>query len=476
MQVAAFLYRELGIQHLASSRSPRDLYLLIASRFIRLLGFGSIAPILVLFLQEQLEFSEAKVGLFLSCTLLGDVGLSLLISWIADGVGRRRVLAIGSAMMALSGFTFASSSNFTLLLLSAIFGVISTSGNECGPFSSVEVTIISQLVQPANRVYALVWYQVLGFVGLALGSILSGSAITALEKSSFSTLASFRAVFAFYAFVAIVKVGLSLSLSGFSEAQYGEYEPLQAKSNQVQEERTTETLEVDFEARNSVESERTPLLRSSASVPRIEVKVPITEDSSDAVSTPSSLPTLRLAFTCVLFSIDSFASSLVPASYVSLFFKSVYFVHLATITKVLAFAALGAVLTSLCAGALSKRVGLAVAMTAFHIPAQLMQIAMAFAPSVKTVFSLYIARTCLSSLDSSVRGAFLSAMVPASSRTRFLGIVDVSRSLAAGPGPFVTGRLIKIDKLPLAFVLSGSIKILADIGLLVGFSAVKLEH
>jgi len=76
------------------------------------------------------------------------------------------------------------------------------------------------------------------------------------------------------------------------------------------------------------------------------------------------------------------------------------------------------------------------------------------------------------------QGAFLSAMVPASSRTRFLGseqkrtssltairadssflVVDVCRSLSAGPGPFVTGRLVKIDKLPLTFVISGSIKI-----------------
>ncbi|GAA5952675.1 hypothetical protein JCM3765_002244 [Sporobolomyces pararoseus] len=475
MKVTTFLYRELGLQHLASSRSPRALYLLIASRFIRLLGFGTIAPILVLFLQEQLQFSEARVGVFLSLTLFGDVALSLLISWIADGFGRRRVLAIGSTMMALSGVTFACSSNYALLLFSAIFGVISTSGNECGPFSSVEVTIVSQLVQPANRVYVLVWYQVLGFCGLALGSILSGSAITALEKATYSTLASFRAVFAFYAFIAVVKIGLSLSLSELSEVQHGDYDALPAKSTQVQEERT-ETLEVDFEPRNSLESERTPLLRSSASTPRIDVKVPIIEDLMDHLPTQSSLPMLRLAFTCVLFSIDSFASSLVPASYVSLYFKTVYFVHLATITKVLAFAALGAVVTSLCAGALSKRVGLCVAMTAFHIPAQLMQIAMAFAPSVRSVFTLYIARTCLSSLDSSVRGAFLSAMVPASSRTRFLGIVDVSRSLAAGPGPFVTGRLIKIDKLPLAFVMSGAIKILADIGLLAGFSAVRLEH
>ena len=116
---------------------------------------------------------------------------------------------------------------------------------------------------------------------------------------------------------------------------------------------------------------------------------------------------------------------------------------------------------------------------------------MAFAPNVHTLFTLYIARTCLSSLDNSVRVSLvppilasrrpqlnrvLAAMVPAESRTRFLGIVDVSRSLAAGPGPFVTGRLVKIGKLPLAFVLSAAIKVAADVGLLAGFSAFRFEH
>ncbi|GAA5833597.1 hypothetical protein JCM3766R1_002584 [Sporobolomyces carnicolor] len=373
-------------------------------------------------------------------------------------------------MMALSGVSFACSSEYAILLLSAIFGVISTSGNECGPFSSVEVTIISQLVEPAHRVYVLVWYQVLGFLGLALGSILSGTAIATLERSH-STETSFRIVFAFYSIVALVKVVLNLCLSDASEAQ-----SQKRASSKPNGEPTRETLQVEI-VHDGGEDERRPLLRSPTSIPRIDTKIPTGKKPvPQLTSGRTSLPLLRLTFTCVLFSVDSFASSLVPASYVALYFQSFFDVPLETITKVLAFAALGAVLTSLCAGAMSKRAGLVLAMTTFHIPAQIMQAAMAFAPNVHALFTLYIARTCLSSLDNSVRGAFLAAMVPAESRTRFLGIVDVSRSLAAGPGPFVTGRLVKIGRLPLAFVLSAAIKVAADIGLLAGFSAFRFEH
>jgi MFS family permease len=69
---------------------------------LHVVRFGSIAPILVLYL-TALDFSDSNVGLFLSLTLFGDVALALSISWIADNVGRRKVLAFGSAMMAASG-------------------------------------------------------------------------------------------------------------------------------------------------------------------------------------------------------------------------------------------------------------------------------------------------------------------------------------------------------------------------------------
>lgn len=66
------------------------------------LAMTNTAPILVLYL-EQLNFSARKIGLFLSLTLLGDVVVSLCVAWTADRLGRRRVLAAGSAAMAGSG-------------------------------------------------------------------------------------------------------------------------------------------------------------------------------------------------------------------------------------------------------------------------------------------------------------------------------------------------------------------------------------
>lgn len=114
---------------------------------------------MILYLRH-IGFSDRAVGLFLSATLLGDVGLSLFVTWTADALGRRRMLALGSLMMAASGFVFFWSENYVVLLLAAILGIISPSGNEVGPFAALEQAMMSQLTVPEGRVSLLMWYQV----------------------------------------------------------------------------------------------------------------------------------------------------------------------------------------------------------------------------------------------------------------------------------------------------------------------------
>lgn len=74
----------------------------------------------------------------MTLTLLGDVLLGTYLTLIADRVGRRKVLLAGSFLMVLSGVVFAVCEEFWILLLAAIFGVISVTGGDFGPFRSIE--------------------------------------------------------------------------------------------------------------------------------------------------------------------------------------------------------------------------------------------------------------------------------------------------------------------------------------------------
>jgi MFS family permease len=58
----------------------------------------------------------------MTLTLLGDVFLGIVLTMVADRVGRRRILFAGSGLMVLSGLLFSYFESFWILLLAAIVG------------------------------------------------------------------------------------------------------------------------------------------------------------------------------------------------------------------------------------------------------------------------------------------------------------------------------------------------------------------
>src|SRR5512143_1803996 len=76
----------------------RDVALLFATRAVRLFAYGLLSVVLVLYLSAA-GLSEARIGLLLSMTLLGDTVVSLVLTPRADRLGRRRVLVAGAALM-----------------------------------------------------------------------------------------------------------------------------------------------------------------------------------------------------------------------------------------------------------------------------------------------------------------------------------------------------------------------------------------
>lgn len=105
-------------------RSSRDAKILFLQRFVRLSAYGATYIILVQFL-SSMGVSDQRVGTFLTLTLLGDVVISFVLSLITDRIGRRKIMAIGAGGMVLSGLAFSLTSNYWLLLIASVFGVIS---------------------------------------------------------------------------------------------------------------------------------------------------------------------------------------------------------------------------------------------------------------------------------------------------------------------------------------------------------------
>ncbi len=112
-------------------------------------AYGFLSVVLVLYL-AQVGLSEASIGLLLTLTLIGDTVISLWLTTRADRFGRRRTLIVGTLLMIFAALLFAGTQEFIPLLIAATIGVISPSGNEVGPFLSIEQAALSQIVPIAN--------------------------------------------------------------------------------------------------------------------------------------------------------------------------------------------------------------------------------------------------------------------------------------------------------------------------------------
>lgn len=120
------------------STGSRDTYLILLSRFLRMFAYGGAALVLGVFLYTAGN-KGTQIGTFMTMSLLGNASLSYLLTLKADKIGRRRVLMIGSAMMAFAGTVFSLTKNYYLLLFAAIVGVITPGAHEVGPFRAVQV-------------------------------------------------------------------------------------------------------------------------------------------------------------------------------------------------------------------------------------------------------------------------------------------------------------------------------------------------
>lgn len=452
------LAAELGLLTIASA--PRDVSLIFLTRFLRMSAYGSASLILALFF-ASLEVSEARIGLFMTLTLLGDVALSLGLTLVADAAGRRRILLGGCLGMVLAGAAFATSSNYWVLLAAAVVGVISVSGNEIGPFRAVEESVLAGLVGEEGRSDVFAWYVVAGTLGSAAGTAGAGQLVEGLKSREWTELQAFRGVFCLYGAIGIVKAIATSLLSSRCEADGGSktanaYQPVGAKQSRPTA-ATDETEEDGDEG--PAESERP--------APKPKPKMGFAQ-----LSNKTRWTLLRL---CALFAIDSLASGMVPYSLINFYMDRKFHMPKSTLGDIMSVVWIMASIGNVFASAISKRIGLVKTMVFTHLPSAIF-LALLPAPSaVWLTVILLVGRGILASMDQAPRSAFLSKVVKAEERTAVMGIVNVVKTLSQSGGPTVTGILAGSDRFWIAFVVAGSMKASYDLGLLTFFLKVEKQ-
>lgn len=437
-----WLADELGLRTMSSA--GRDVYIIIFSRFLRLVAYGAVALILALYFEKS-GFSDARIGLFMTLTLLGDVFVSLLLTLIADTLGRRRTLLLGAFMMAISGAVFATTSNYMALLLAAIIGVISPSGNEIGPFRAVEESTLAHLVPESQRADVFTWYVVLAVMGTSSGLAMGGIAVDQLlSRKGWTELDAYRAIFWIYTAIGCIKAIMALFLSH-------QCEPTKKEAQ----------VEPD---------EREPLLNGPDPPPGLPLQStpsPKRLNPFTAISKPSRWILLKL---CSLFIFDSLGSGMAPFSLVNFYMERKFHLEKGKLGGIMSATWFVSTIGNMFASSLAKRLGLIQAMVATHLPSSIFLALLPLPPGLPLTICLLVGRSVLNSMDQAPRSAFLSIVVLPEERTAVMGIVNILKTLSQSGGPWVTGILAGYGRFWIAFVAAGSLKAAYDLALLIFFA------
>lgn len=395
----------------------KDIILLFATRIIRMFCYGFLSVVLVLYLAET-GLTETQIGLLFTFTLAGDAGISLWLTTHADSFGRKRTLLIGAFLMLGAGIIFIFTDNVIVLMLAAIIGVISPSGNEIGPFLSVEQAGLTELVSYQTRTKNFAWYNLAGSFSTATGALSGGWLAQILQSNGWSALEAYRFVLMGYAFGGFLLTILFLNISSAIEVSHAQ----------------------------NHEKKVLGLHRSRGVVFKLSA----------------------------LFALDAFAGGLIVQSMMAYWFHIKFGVDSGVLGSIFFGANILAGISALLAVKLAEKIGLINTMVFTHIPSNILLILVPLMPTLPLAIGLLLLRFSISQMDVPTRQSYTVAVVAPDERSAAAGVTAIARSIGSSLSPALTGLFFSIPFLFSApFFFSGGLKIIYDLLLFREFRSLK---
>ena len=388
-----------------------DARLLFFTRFTRLFAYGALSVVLVFYL-TGLGLSAPQTGLLFTLILVGDTLVSLVLTTTADRIGRRRVLVAGALLMAGAGLAFAFTRNFLFLAIAGTIGVVSPSGNEVGPFLSIEQAVLAQVVPDRNRTATFAWYTLTGSFATAIGSLCGGMLPGALRAQKFTALENYRSVVLLYAAIGIILAAIFSALSSATEV---------TRSPNESRAPTATTLGVG---------------RSRKVI-------------------------FKLAG---LFALDAFGGGFVVQSLAAYWFHLRFGINPDTLGAIFFGANVLAGISALLASRLAARFGLVRTMVFTHLPSNVLLILVPLMPTLPLAITVLLLRFSISQMDVPTRQSYLMAVVRPEERSAAAGITGVARTVGASLSPWFVGLMFaRPSWINLPFFIAGTLKILYDL-------------
>ena len=390
---------------------------------MRLFAYGSLSVVLVFYL-IALGLSESQTGILLTLTLVGDVVVSLFLTTRADRIGRRRMLIVGAILMAAAGLAFACTKNHLLLIIAGTIGVISPSGNEVGPFLSIEQAALSHVVSQQTRTEVFAWYSLTGSAATAMGALFGGTVTHALQRTTWTPVGTYRLVVFLYSLLGVI---LAYSFTRLSP-------------------------------------------EAEVSLPQEGSALPGTIGSFLGIG-HSRRVVMKLSS---LFALDSFAGGFVVQSFAAFWFYLRFGVNPGTLGVIFFWANIFAGISALLASRLASRLGLINTMVVTHLPSNVLLIIVPLMPSLSLAVLVLLVRFSISQMDVPTRQSYTMAVVRPEERSAAAGITGVARTMGAAISPLFAGFMFaRPSWVNVPFFIAGTLKIIYDLLLYQAFVAIR---
>jgi len=427
--------------------------IVLAARIIRTFGYGFLSVILSIYL-ALIGFNGVQVGLILSTSLINGILFNVIASFYADKLGRRNILIIYSFLMFSSGIIFFVTDNYVALIVAAFVGTINVTGSETSAFLSIEQAILPRTVKDIkkrNMLFAV--YNLAGTLAMSAGILLSGlPTIVQQYVHGLSLAESMKILFLIYSLLGLASILIYLRLSKDIEVTATDKRsPINGTGHEYRK--------FINNSNNNNEGQKLPQNNKQR-------KFLFSPKSKGIVTKLSAL-----------FAIDSFAGGFVIQSIVSLWFYARFGADLSTISYILSISGVITALSFMAAARIADKIGLINTMVFTHLPANVLIIAVAFAPTLPIAAILYLIRMALSQMDVPTRQSYIVSVVKDEERTAATGITNISRNISQALSPSLAGYIIQSLSLFFApFLIGGVLKVIYDIALYFSFRNIKPQQ
>jgi MFS family permease len=387
-----------------------DRRILYATCFLRAVGTQMLGVMLGIYL-PSVGLSESQAGSVVSAGLWGAAVAALLATLLADARGRRRLLMEVALLGAVGAAGAAFGSGPLWLGAAAFLGMLNGMGRDRGAALIVEQAILPSTATDRERTKVFAFYNVCQDAGHALGAALAGLPALLDRAWDVPRVTGHQTGLLVYALLLLASALLYRGLSGSGPAP-----------------------------------------------------------EAPSLSAPSRRIVTRIS---ALFAVDAIGGGFLTSALLSYFFFRRFGAGEGAIALLFVGARVLNALSHLGAAWLARRIGLVNTMVFTHIPAGLLLVTVAFAPSFEVAALLFLLREGLVEMDVPTRQSYVMAVVRPEERVWASGVTNIVRMAGWAIAPAFAGLFMSRVSLLFPLLVGAALKISYDVLLYRAFRSVK---